>query len=153
MEEKIVKEIEITTFSHATEDREKVLQALLNLLPSVIREKASKKVSVNILQGHYNNPITILKLVIRGSEAQQIFRHIIASLDESDVIHLMSSIDIRYDGKGNFYFRVNKQDAFLGDIIVDEQSDDIIKIKVVFYPHIREHSQIKEYISRFKCMK
>jgi RNA binding exosome subunit len=49
--------VELRVFAHATEDPEKVLTALGNLLPTDLAETA--KFEKNGLTGHHGNPITL----------------------------------------------------------------------------------------------
>ncbi|MCD6369234.1 MAG: hypothetical protein J7L38_05515 [Thermoproteales archaeon] len=140
---KIVRKIYLETFSHATERKDRVSQALLNILPQECREQYVNRITFNLLHGFFKNPIFYLKLNIEEEKvAEKTLKHILTALSPVDYDHIISSINLRHDGKGNLYLRFNKQDAYLGYITVDEESDDVIKVKVTLYPHIRKTEEI-----------
>ncbi len=139
--EKIVSSIEIETFSHATEKREKVIKALLNLIPESLRNNVLDKLNYNTVQGYYGNPIIFYKVKISKDQgAQDIAKYILSNIDEIDREIIFRNIDERID-KSNFYLRVNKQNAYFGKITLHD-GDDIIKIKISFLPHIRGQEKI-----------
>ncbi|RLE82344.1 MAG: hypothetical protein DRJ51_01705 [Thermoprotei archaeon] len=146
---KIVQKVYIETSCHATEEEDKVKQAMLNLLPDDYRESFREKIYTDLLHGFYGNPILLLKLPVDTPEvAQKCFKHILTGMGESEFEYILSTIDIRYDGKGNVYLRLNKQSAYLEKIILDEESDDIVKLKVTLYPHIRREEDIVQSLKR-----
>ncbi|RLF08328.1 MAG: hypothetical protein DRJ64_01235 [Thermoprotei archaeon] len=140
--EKIVSSIEIETFSHATERRERVLKALLNLIPKELRNKIEENIKFNTLQGHYGNPIIFYRVkVTRDRGAQEIVEYILSNIDKIDSEIILHNIQERVD-KSSFYLRLNKQNAYLGKFTLYD-GDDVIRIKISFLPHIRGLEKIK----------
>ena len=122
--------IEFSVHAHATEDVERVKQALLNLLPEHIRGKVT--FSEILVEGHYSNPIRRMTVHISGEDAIKALEYLGSTLDDIEKRALMASLDLRYDRKeGRLYMRFSKQDAFLGRIKLYD-GDDVIRVVVVF---------------------
>jgi len=143
--EKVVALLEIETFAHATEDREKVLKAIFNLIPENIRDHLKDNILYVNLQGHHGNPITLYRLKVEGDQAQEIARNIFSKMESFDSKLLISSLEDRSD-KRSLYLRLDKQCAYLG-LFKLLQGDDVIKIRVCFLPHIRGIEKIKQALS------
>ncbi len=138
--EKIVSALFLESFCHATEDCEKVKKAMYNLLPVDIWEKV--EISEVPLEGHYKNPIVIIRFEIRDkNSAQKAVEHIFSELDEIDKKIIVDSLDLRMDSS-NLYLRFDKQQAYLGKIRL-LQGDDVIKAKISLMPHIRRKHSIE----------
>jgi len=140
-----INEVEIITHCHATEDCNKVLQALRNLFPPDLRDEVSFKKQV--LHGHYGNIITIFSTKLRGEQAYKIVKHLADSLPKTEKNLLRLTFDLRYDKRGNkLYLRLSKQDAFLGRLILYD-SDDVIKMIISFRGN-RKPDKILEYLKQ-----
>lgn len=106
--------IDIRAFAHATEDVEKVLFAVRNLLPKdsldrVIFKKAS-------LTGHYKNPIILLETRIKEKDiVKAVFEKLASSLNSQDKEVLSNKIKQHLD-KGNLYIRLDKQSAYFNEL-------------------------------------
>jgi len=118
--------VEYTVFVHATEDFDKVIKAVENLMPPKLRER--KKVEFEETHGHYENPIRIARVSFRNPEyASQAFAWIWARLSDEDRARLMKDLDLHLDDKSKLYVRLDKQEAFLGHVRLSS-SDDVIKV-------------------------
>ncbi len=136
-----VRALEVRVYVHATEDREKVLQALREVIPREAWEEAV--ITEEVLHGHYGNPITVVRVRIEKPEtAEEALNHILSRLTPGDKKILASSLEDRVDKEGTLYFRLSKQDAYLGRLIVYE-ADDVIRISVSFTG--KRKDAIKEY--------
>lgn len=125
-----VKSVELVAHCHATEDPDRVKQALLNILPPQLRK--SVRISEEHLQGYYHNPITRLRIVIEGDAALEVLRYVLCNLSDSDRKYLMLSLEQRYDRKSNrLFLRLDKQEAYLGTIVLSDGSDTV-RISVSF---------------------
>ncbi len=144
-----VKEITILTHCHATEDCEKVLKAIKNILPPNIRDRVS--FSKQTLYGHYGNPITIIKTTIREN-IEDILRYLAGKMSDSEKSILNISFDLRYDRKGNkLYLRISKQEAFRDRVMIYD-GDDIIKI-IIGFKGSRRIDKIKEFLRNMGLIK
>lgn len=130
--------ISFSCSSHATEDIGKVVDAVLNLLPEKMREE--KEVVVTKLEGHAGNPIHLLELEItKQQEIRKVLDFLSSKLDEIDKIFLYEELDERLDEENSFYFRLNKQDAYKGDISLAQDDNTIrIVVKFIIYKNSRE---------------
>lgn len=119
-----VVEVELSTNCHATEEPEKVATALRNLLPPQLRSGAS--IEEQVLTGYYGNPIRRMRIRVRGRDAEEVLRHILRSMDDTDREVLFSTLESRFDPRGSrLYLRVGKQDAYLGRIRLYDGSDAV----------------------------
>ncbi len=114
--------IEVESFSHATEDDEKVLDALACLPDLEFEEKK--------LEGHYGNPIKMYKAHIEDDGAIENFLSLFDRIERNT----LESIEERVDEKGRFHLRINKQRLYAGEYVVDSEGDVHITIKIVTYP-------------------
>lgn len=125
-----ISKVIITTHCHATEDLEKVKQAMLNILNPDLRNKIN--IEQETLYGYHRNPITRLKIVLEENDALEFLKYLMKSMSEGDKQLIVTSIEMRYNKKANeIFIRLNKQDAYLGIISVYD-GDDAIKISISF---------------------
>ena len=120
--------IDIRVFAHATEDIEKVLKAVYNILPTELADEiVFKKTN---LRGHYRNPIVLLETRIKKREAvETIFRKLTSGLSSLDKELL--NIEIKQHlKKGNLFIRLDKQSAYLNELKL--RSDDPIHFRIHF---------------------
>lgn len=135
--EKLVKRLVLEVFSHATESEDRILEAIRRLLGSQVDEEHLSK---QVLHGYHGNPVILLRYSSREGEAQREASHILSSLDDFDAEELERSIGDRV-AKGKLFLRLDKQDAYLGETRLSDQ-DDVIKVVITFYPHIRGNEKI-----------
>jgi len=125
-------EVEYTTFCHATENCDKVVTALKNLIPPDMWNEVELRAQT--LHGYYKNPIIVYTAKIRGSRVtvENALKHLASRLSESDKAILSVTLELRYDPKMNkLFMRFSKQDAYLGRLMLSD-SDDVIKVVVSF---------------------
>jgi len=125
--------IDIRIFAHATEDVDRVLNAVRNILsPELIDIVAFKKTN---LTGHHGNPIILLETRIKEKNAAKtVFEKLSSGLSTLDKELLNSEIKQRLD-KGNLYVRLDKQSAYLNELKLS--SADPIHFRI----HFKKHSQ------------
>lgn len=119
------------TFAHATEDEEKVEQAL-KLASGADEITRSKS------EGYHGNPIVVMEAKIsRSKEIKEFF----ASLSVEDVQRLLDTLEIRIDEESMFFLRLDKQAAFEGRLTLG-RNDDVISVrgKIKSYPQSRENA-------------
>ena len=119
--------IRISTIAHATEDVEKVLNAL-ELLAS--QEFVRSKVKKTRLKGHYGNEITTITLKLKERFAIIFFRRLWTRLPRDDVASLIQNVESHLDENRRFHLRLDKQLAAVGALHLTER--DPIKIEVTF---------------------
>jgi RNA binding exosome subunit len=104
--------IDIRFFSHATEDENKVTEAVKKILPSEhVDEIVFEK---HTLRGHHGNPITFFETRTKNKEAlKAIVKNLASHLGTLDKENLRQNIST-YTEKGSLYLRLDKQAAFQG---------------------------------------
>ncbi|ABM80414.1 RNA-binding domain-containing protein [Hyperthermus butylicus] len=121
--------VEISVHAHATEDVGRVKQAVLNLLPESVHDKAVFEEQV--LEGHHGNPITRIRLRLRDRDAEEFIKHLASMLSDTEKRVLRAMLGDRYDERqGRMYIRLSKQDAFLGDARLYD-GDDVVHIVII----------------------
>jgi RNA binding exosome subunit len=114
--------------AHATEDLDKVMEAVQNVLPNDHLKKITFKKSN--LDGHYGNPITFFDTRIEDIEAvRALVENISANLNSLDKEKLDRTIN-RCVENGNLFIRLDKQAALRGKI--EFATSDPIRIRIRF---------------------
>ena len=123
--------IDVRVFAHATEDLEKVLAAVRNLLPAgVLDIVIFRKTN---LTGYYGNPITLFETKIKDKNIiRQVFEKLSTGLGLMDKEFLKKEIKQHIE-KGNLYLRLDKQHAFLNQLKLSRT--DPIHLRIHFKKH------------------
>ena len=120
--------VDVRFCAHATEDLDKVMEAIHNILPSDNIEDILFKRSG--LDGHYGNPITFFETRIKDKETiRALVENLSANLSSLDKEELDRTIN-RYVEKGSLYIRLDKQAALQGKIKL--VTSDPIRIRIRF---------------------
>jgi RNA binding exosome subunit len=134
-------------FCQATEDEAKVRTALL-----FASGGKDEKVKRTKCEGYHGNPIVILDIYIESSRAIKSFFQRLLEVDRKA---LLEDLERRVDEDCAFYFRLDKQEAYLGRLALGEKGEenDIIAVhgKIKSYPKSRDSSlrSMAEYLSSF----
>jgi len=123
--------IDIRVFAHATEELEKILNAVRIIIPEELVDTITfKKTS---LTGHHGNPITLLEARVKEKNAAQaVFKKLASSLSPLDKELLRNEIRQHLDG-GNLYIRLDKQSAYLNEVKLC--TTDPIHFRIHFQKH------------------
>jgi RNA binding exosome subunit len=123
--------LDIRVFAHATEDHDKVLTAVRNLLPSEFLEKVEFRTAN--LTGYHGNPIVLYSARIKEKDAvQKVFEKIASGISILDKELLGNEIGQHMDS-GNLYLRLDKQSAYFNELRF--QQTDPIHLKIHFKKH------------------
>lgn len=144
---KMVNNITISTIANATEDEEKVLNAMVFFLPEIIEEDDLETETVET-EGNFGNPIEIHTVKVSGKKAKLVFNYIIDLIksDERNVNRLKKELDSRIE-KNKLYLRFDKQKAYLEECKLFD-GDDTVRIVVnfkIFVPSGKEE-KVKEMV-------
>jgi len=105
--------VDIRFFAHATEDLNKVIEAVHRLLPTNHVDEIVFKRSN--LKGHYGNPITLFETRVKKREiVKAVVETLSSGLGELDKEALLREMSLHME-KGSFYVRLDKQAAFQGE--------------------------------------
>ncbi|MBE0512270.1 hypothetical protein IBX38_04390 [Candidatus Bathyarchaeota archaeon] len=120
--------IDIRFFAHATEDVDKVVEAVQHVLPSNHMEDIAFNKSN--LRGHYGNPITLFEAKIKNKETiRALVDNLSSHLSELDKETLSREIRLHVE-KGSLYVRLDKQAALQGKLKLC--TSDPIRIRIRF---------------------
>jgi len=120
--------VDIRFCAHATEDVDKVVMAVQNVLPSDHVEDVTFNRSN--LEGHYGNPITFFDARIKDKETvRALVEKISSNLSSLDKEELGRTMN-RCVEKGSLYIRLDKQAALQGKIKL--VTSDPIHIRIRF---------------------
>ncbi|MEB3844340.1 MAG: hypothetical protein LRS48_01495 [Desulfurococcales archaeon] len=140
-----VKDVELRVYVHSTESEEKVMRAIENVVGSDILSTA--EVRVENATGHYGNNIKIITIKVKNNNAEQLLNRILSKLGKADLLALSSTLEERVDKEGTLFFRLSKQDAFRGDLVLYE-ADDVIHVSIGFQG--RRKKALTEYQEALK---
>jgi RNA-binding protein len=139
----------ISAIVHATEDVDRVLQALSRVFPE---RSLPSRVETQKLHGHYGNDIRTVDLSIRGAPARIFLEHLWQSLPSFDRTSILDALDKHIDSNGGLHLRLDKEDVFRGILRMKEQ--DPIKIRLSFRRRIKSdlepNSEIKRLLESFE---
>ncbi len=129
-----IERVNIYATVHSTEDPEKVAEAIATLIPFEFEIVASKA------EGHFGNPLIFLEVEItRKRELRDFWNSFIETIGDQKEI-LLNELDLRIDEDGFLHIRVDKQEAYLGRVIIITRGDGIvIRVKITTYPLKREN--------------
>jgi RNA binding exosome subunit len=120
--------IDIRFCAHATEDLDKVVTAVQNVLPSDYVEDIA--FSRSSLEGHYGNPITFFETRIKNKETvRALVENLSAHLTSLDKEELGRDIN-KHVEDGSLYLRLDKQAALKNKIKL--VTSDPIRIRIRF---------------------
>lgn len=113
---------EVNLLIHATEDADRVLQSMQDLL-CIPSERFSNIQS----EGHYKNKILLLRAMLSSQEAGELAIKIMSLLNSTDRERLSNALPEYSDEKGNLYLRLDKQRVCQGRMSLSET--DAIRIR------------------------
>lgn len=120
--------IDVRVFAHATEDAEKVLTAVRNILPVELGKSAVFQKTR--LTGHHGNPIVLFETKLTDKKALPgVLRKIGAGLPVLDKETLDSDLKLHLE-KRNLYLRFDKQSAYQSELRFSQ--NDPIHFKIHF---------------------
>src|SRR3989442_5899376 len=121
--------MKISTIIHATEDPEKVAQAMRNLC----LDGTPMNSTMNRAKGHHGNEIVTLGFTIRNTKnVESLLQNIWRGFSQLDRTEEYSSLSSRIDNTGTLFLRIDKQDSLKGRI--RPENSDPIKIEISFTP-------------------
>ncbi len=137
-----VNSISLSAMAHSTEDPEKVWKALLSASP---REKFSSTAEERKFKGHYGNEIRILKLLLRRSQAEELFEALWRRLTPIDQESILDSIGTHVDDERDLHLRFDKENCFRG--VLRLQDSEPIKAQISF---LTKGGSVSSHIDRLR---
>ena len=103
-------------YVHATEDPDKVMKALRNVVEGRYVMKSTR--------GHHGNVIHIVEVKLTECDAFETIRSIITRLDDVEFLLMLSGIE-----ESRLYVKFDKQQAYRGVLKVSH-GDDVVYVEV-----------------------
>jgi RNA binding exosome subunit len=132
----------ISSIVHATEDVDRVFQALSRVFPE---GSLPPKAETQRFHGHYGNEIRMIDLSIRAAPARSFLEHLWRKLPSHDRTLILDALDKHLDLKGGLHLRLDKEEAFRGILRMKDQ--DPIKIHLSFRTEIKSSLGVSERIT------
>ena len=134
----------ISAIVHATEDVDRVLQALSRVFPE---GALPSKAETRRFHGHYGNEIRMVELSVRGAPALSFLVHLWKSLPSFDRASILGALSNHLDQSGGLHLRLDKGEAFRGILRMKDQ--DPVKIQLSFRRRIKSNLEPEEEIKQF----
>jgi len=136
--------IKIESFSHATEDLDKVIQAIKNLvnIPNL-------SFNITKLKGHWGNVIYHISTILENSDSMNFVKRIAENLKEEEKILLNQRINLHVNEEGWLYLRFDKQKSFNNEIKMVFHDDSI---RVILIPK-EKNINVKEFYRKLNIIK
>ncbi|MEM2904249.1 MAG: RNA-binding domain-containing protein [Candidatus Bathyarchaeia archaeon] len=139
--------VQLTAYVHATESQEKVVEAVKKCVPRDLLGRL--RCNAQKVDGHFGNPITILRLEASGEGLpERLVRHIAEGLGTLDREHLSRSLERYVDEKGTLSLRVDKQRAYMGELKLGLADAILIKVKARPQPGISGFEAVKPLLEK-----
>jgi RNA binding exosome subunit len=133
----------ISAIVHATEDVDRVIQALSHVFPE---GSLPSKAETRKFHGHYGNEIRMVDWSIRAAPARSFLEHLWRKLASHDRASILDALDKHLDPSGGLHLRLDKEEAFRGILRMKDQ--DPIKIHLSFRTEIRSNLGPNERIKQ-----
>jgi len=115
-------EVTIEIIVHATEDINTILECFFEIFDIKDREFSRKA-----LTGHFDNPITLLKLKIKKNDAENFVKTLISKIPKGELAGIIDELENRIQ-ESALHIRLGKQDLIQGSLVLQEK--DAIKVKI-----------------------
>ena len=124
--------VQLSAIAHATEDTSKVEMAMLNTLPADLRDSIS--ISRQNLKGHHGNPIVMLTIRIsKGKAVKGVVQNLFKMMIPNEKQEVNLDFENLLDENGNFYVRLDKQEALKCKIKLATRDPIRIKMKAKMF--------------------
>lgn len=120
-------EITIDVIVHSTEDISKIFQSFEDVL-----NLKQDDFTLEETEGHYENPIIMLKAKIVKKQAQNLMGKMLEQLTEEQIKYLTEGIEERTEDS-KFHMRLDKQELIKGNLMISEKETIKIKIHTPIY--------------------
>ena len=107
---------------HATEDTSRFFDAFSEMF-----ELKEEEFSISNVTGHFENPITILRIKITKKSAKQFMEKFLVVLSESQINEIIQDVEGRTENS-TLHVRLDKQEFVQGKISFTEK--EAIKLKI-----------------------
>lgn len=124
----------LEAFCHATEDIEKVKEAMLNLVPFKVEDKDFQ---IEQFSGSFGNEIICIRLeFVKQAKIRALVEYIKKTMPKEELREF--NVDKHVNESGEFWMRYDKQEAYDGRIVLGSRDTIQLKGKVAAFPASRK---------------
>ena len=125
----MIHNIRYRVFIYENENKDEVLEALLNILP---RAEPEAEEAEGLLE---EKMLILTGVVSKKRDTKEFLNTLVESIGEDQLIKLYNDLDRKMDEKGNLFLRFSKEDALDEKWTILDGGDSIhLKIKIAAYP-------------------
>ncbi|MCE7747785.1 MAG: hypothetical protein GPJ51_05270 [Candidatus Heimdallarchaeota archaeon] len=132
-----ISKVECSFSVHATENFDKNMEALENLIPDELIEET--EIVVEELEGGYENPIEYVVTSFSNKKlVTKILKHIVSKLSKEQKMQLYNEFEERFNqNKKSFHIRIDKQGIYNNQLIISSATN-VIKIEIKLRSYIKD---------------
>ena len=125
----MIHNIRYRVFIYENENKDEILEALLNILPTAVPE-------IEEAEGLLEEKMLLLSgTVSKKRETKEFLNNLTHSIGEDQLIKLYNDLDRKMDEKGNLFLRLYKEKAAEEEWEILDGGESIhLKIKIAAYP-------------------
>ena len=124
-------EVKLQIILHATDDLEKIINSLEETF-SLNRDKFQ----IQTLMGHFENPITVLSLVIKKNDAQKFVTTLFSNMNRNELKIISETLEEQITSAG-LKIRISKQQLIMNKISLEDK--DALKIIITVPVYIKKN--------------
>ena len=124
-------EVKLQIILHATDDLEKIINSLEETF-SLNRDKFQ----IQTLMGHFENPITVLSLVIKKNDAQKFVTTLFSNMNRNELKIISETLEEQITSSG-LKIRISKQQLIMNKISLEDK--DAVKIIITVPVYIKKN--------------
>jgi len=132
-----ISKVECSFSVHATENFDKNMEALENIIPDELIEET--EIVVEELEGVYENPIEYVVTSFSNKKlVTKILKHIVSKLSKEQKMQLYNEFEERFNqDKKSFHIRIDKQGIYNNQLIISSATN-VIKIEIKLRSYIKD---------------
>lgn len=132
-----ISKVEYSFSVHATENFDKNMEALENLIPDELIEET--EIVIEELEGGYENPIEYVVTSFSNKKlVTKILEHIVSKLSKEQKMLLYDEFEQRFNqDKKSFHIRIDKQGIYNNQLIISSATN-VIKIEIKLRSYIKD---------------
>ncbi len=132
-----ISKVECSFSVHATENFDKNMEALENLIPDELIEET--EIVIEELEGGYENPIEYVVTSFSNKKlVTKILEYIVSKLSKEQKMLLYDEFEQRFNqDKKSFHIRIDKQGIYNNQLIISSATN-VIKIEIKLRSYIKD---------------
>ncbi|MCE7742505.1 MAG: hypothetical protein GOP50_08580 [Candidatus Heimdallarchaeota archaeon] len=139
--------IEFSFSVHSTEDFDKNMEAIANLIPEELIEQT--EITVEELEGGYNNSIQYVVINFnKTKDMSKILENIASKLSQEQKDYLNNEFEKRFHSDGKtFFLRIDKEEIFKNRLVI-ASSENVIKIAIKMKAYVKDVNYVEFLVNK-----